>query len=75
MLPGFKLDTLLKLADVKGTDRRTSLLHFVVRQLIASQPSVEQLSQQLAASKQAADIQVRNRNKASSYEKSILAKM
>ncbi|KAK9817525.1 hypothetical protein WJX74_007435 [Apatococcus lobatus] len=55
---GFKLDTLLKLADVKGTDRRTSLLHFVVRQLIASQPSVEQLSQQLAASKQAADIQV-----------------
>lgn len=30
---GFKLDTLLKLADVKGTDRKTSLLHFVVSQV------------------------------------------
>lgn len=30
---GFKLDTLLKLADVKGTDRKTSLLHFVVAQV------------------------------------------
>ena len=29
---GFKLDTLLKLADVKGTDRKTSLLHFVIMQ-------------------------------------------
>lgn len=29
---GFKLDTLLKLADVKGTDRKTSLLHFVITQ-------------------------------------------
>ncbi|KAK2080723.1 hypothetical protein QBZ16_000577 [Prototheca wickerhamii] len=31
---GFRLDTLLKLADVKGVDRKTSLLHFVVRQLL-----------------------------------------
>ena len=31
---GFKLDTLLKLADVKGTDRKTSLLHFVLEQLL-----------------------------------------
>ena len=30
---GFKLDTLLKLADVKGTDRKTSLLHFVLAQV------------------------------------------
>ena len=30
---GFKLDTLLKLADVKGTDRKTSLLHFVIAQV------------------------------------------
>jgi hypothetical protein len=29
---GFRLDTLLKLADVKGTDRKTSLLHFVIMQ-------------------------------------------
>ena len=30
---GFRLDTLLKLADVKGVDRKTSLLHFVVKQV------------------------------------------
>ena len=28
---GFKLETLLKLADVKGTDRKTSLLAFVLK--------------------------------------------
>lgn len=33
---GFKLDTLLKLADVKGTDRKTSLLHFVIMQASCS---------------------------------------
>ena len=35
---GFKLDTLLKLADVKGTDRKTSLLHFVITQACARLP-------------------------------------
>ncbi|KAH9610961.1 hypothetical protein KSS87_002501 [Heliosperma pusillum] len=30
----FKLDTLLKLADVKGTDGKTTLLHFVVQEII-----------------------------------------
>ncbi|XP_044497881.1 formin-like protein 2 [Mangifera indica] len=30
----FKLDTLLKLVDVKGTDRKTTLLHFVVQEII-----------------------------------------
>lgn len=33
----FKLDTLLKLADVKGTDGKTSLLHFVVQEIIRSE--------------------------------------
>jgi hypothetical protein len=33
----FKLDTLLKLADVKGTDGRTTLLHFVVQEMVRSQ--------------------------------------
>ncbi|KAG6500466.1 hypothetical protein ZIOFF_040311 [Zingiber officinale] len=33
----FKLDTLLKLADVKGTDGKTTLLHFVVKQTIRSE--------------------------------------
>ncbi|KAL1562398.1 formin-like protein 5 [Salvia divinorum] len=30
----FKLDTLLKLSDVKGTDGKTTLLHFVVHEII-----------------------------------------
>ncbi|XP_022140761.1 formin-like protein 3 isoform X2 [Momordica charantia] len=33
----FKLDTLLKLADVKGTDGKTSLLHFVVQEIVRSE--------------------------------------
>ncbi|KAI3903291.1 hypothetical protein MKW98_031945 [Papaver atlanticum] len=30
----FKLDTLLKLVDIKGTDGKTTLLHFVVQEII-----------------------------------------
>ncbi|XP_038713299.1 formin-like protein 3 [Tripterygium wilfordii] len=33
----FKLDTLLKLSDVKGIDGRTTLLHFVVQEIIRSE--------------------------------------
>ncbi|KAI7738416.1 hypothetical protein M8C21_021546, partial [Ambrosia artemisiifolia] len=33
----FKLDTLLKLVDVKGTDGKTTLLHFVVQEIIKSE--------------------------------------
>lgn len=33
----FKLDTLLKLADVKGTDGKTTLLHFVVQEMIRTE--------------------------------------
>nr|XP_043629621.1 formin-like protein 11 [Erigeron canadensis] len=33
----FKLDALLKLADVKGTDGKTTLLHFVVQELVRSE--------------------------------------
>ncbi|XP_065016556.1 formin-like protein 8 [Musa acuminata AAA Group] len=33
----FKLDTLLKLTDVKGTDGKTTLLHFVVQEIIHSE--------------------------------------
>lgn len=35
----FKLDTLLKLADVKGTDGKTTLLHFVVQEISRSEGS------------------------------------
>lgn len=33
----FKLDTLLKLSDVKGTDGKTTLLHFVTQEIIRSE--------------------------------------
>ncbi|OIT22064.1 PREDICTED: formin-like protein 2 [Nicotiana attenuata] len=33
----FKLDTLLKLVDVKGADGKTTLLHFVVHEIIKSE--------------------------------------
>lgn len=33
----FRLDTLLKLSDVKGIDGKTTLLHFVVREIIRSE--------------------------------------
>ncbi|KAJ8752494.1 hypothetical protein K2173_004782 [Erythroxylum novogranatense] len=33
----FKLDALLKLADVKGTDGKTTLLHFVVQEITRSE--------------------------------------
>ncbi|KAI3940726.1 hypothetical protein MKW98_030045 [Papaver atlanticum] len=35
----FKLDTLLKLVDVKGTDGKTTLLHFVVQEIIRAEVS------------------------------------
>ncbi|VFQ75567.1 unnamed protein product [Cuscuta campestris] len=35
----FKLDTLLKLADVKGTDGKTTLLHFVVQEIVRAEGS------------------------------------
>ncbi|CAN6715079.1 unnamed protein product [Malus baccata var. baccata] len=33
----FKLDTLLKLSDIKGTDGKTTLLHFVVQEIIRTE--------------------------------------
>ncbi|KAG1366898.1 putative Formin-like protein 8 [Cocos nucifera] len=38
----FKLDALLKLTDVKGTDGKTTLLHFVVQEIIRSEGSVSE---------------------------------
>lgn len=35
----FKLDTLLKLVDIKGTDGKTTLLHFVVLEIIKAEGS------------------------------------
>ncbi|MED6204840.1 hypothetical protein PIB30_012611 [Stylosanthes scabra] len=40
----FKLDTLLKLVDIKGTDRKTTLLHFVVQEIIRTKGSTGESS-------------------------------
>lgn len=55
---GFKLDTLLKLADVKGTDRRTSLLHWVVQYLLKQDPDFKDMPSTLRATVPAAGVQV-----------------
>ncbi|KFK31305.1 hypothetical protein AALP_AA6G095600 [Arabis alpina] len=58
----FKLDTLLKLAEVKGLDGRSSLLHFVVQEVIKSEGTVKafegirNLSSELVNVKRSADI-------------------
>lgn len=53
----FKLDTLLKLVDIKGTDGKTTLLHFVVQEIIraegsrlsgANQETMDEVTQQSA---------------------------
>ena len=59
---GFKLDTLLKLADVKGTDRKTSLLHFVLEQLLKEDARLRKLPQELGTVKPASNIQVSTRS-------------
>ncbi|WOH07840.1 hypothetical protein DCAR_0727274 [Daucus carota subsp. sativus] len=45
----FKLDTLLKLVDVKGTDGKTTLLHFVVQEIIRAEGSRLSDDQSLSA--------------------------
>ncbi|KAK8619407.1 hypothetical protein V6N13_133368 [Hibiscus sabdariffa] len=48
----FKLDTLLKLVDVKGTDGKTTLLHFVVQEIIRAEGSrLSSANQNLKAEK------------------------
>lgn len=43
----FKLDMLLKLVEVKGLDGRSSLLHFVVQEVIKSEGTVKALDSSL----------------------------
>ncbi|CAH2044798.1 unnamed protein product [Thlaspi arvense] len=58
-----KLDTLLKLVEVKGLDGRSSLLHFVVQEMIKSEGAakaldrIRNLSSELANVKKSADIE------------------
>ena len=51
---GFRLEMLLRLTDVKAVDRKTSLLHFVAKELKKSAPGVEFLATELASVKAAA---------------------
>uniref|UniRef100_A0A803KY86 Formin-like protein n=1 Tax=Chenopodium quinoa TaxID=63459 RepID=A0A803KY86_CHEQI len=44
----FKLDTLLKLVDIKGTDGKTTLLHFVVQEIIKSEGIGSEVNPQTA---------------------------
>nr|XP_043612333.1 formin-like protein 15 [Erigeron canadensis] len=42
----FKLDTLLKLIDIKGTDGKTTLLHFVVQEITRAEGRLSEVNQQ-----------------------------
>lgn len=44
---GFRLEVLLKLADVKAIDKKTSLLHFVYREMRKTVPGIEDLNKEL----------------------------
>ena len=52
---GFKIESLLKLKDIKGKDRKTSLLHFIVKELIKKEDKVRfftaEIEKVVAASK------------------------
>ena len=53
---GFRLETLLRLTDVKAVDRKTSLLHFVAKELKKTSPEVEFLSGELDLVKKASTL-------------------
>lgn len=55
---GFKLDTLLKLADIKAVDKRTSLLQFVIEQLRKQDPSIDRLVHAMPHVRPAASVQL-----------------
>ena len=55
---GFKLDALLKLADIKAVDKKTSLLQFVIDQLRKQDPSIDELVDSMPHVKAASTIQL-----------------
>ncbi|KAM0828004.1 hypothetical protein ACQ4PT_067827 [Festuca glaucescens] len=55
----FKLDTLLKLADIKGTDGKTTVLHFVVQEIIRSEDEKSDRAAENHITNTAKDIQFR----------------
>lgn len=55
---GFRLDMLLRLKDFKAIDRKTSLLHFVYKQLVKTEPEIGDLSSTLEIVKRAAKLSI-----------------
>jgi len=55
---GFRLDMLLRLKDFKAVDRKTSLLHFVYKELVKTEPGIGNLSTDLAVVKKAAALSI-----------------
>jgi hypothetical protein len=55
----FKLDTLLKLADVKGADGKTTLLHFVVQEIIRTEGARLSGTNQITSSTLTEDVKCR----------------
>ena len=53
---GFRLEVLLKLADVKAIDKKTSLLHFVYREMRKTVPEIEDLNKELESVTKAATL-------------------
>ena len=58
VLQGFKISLLLKLQDIKATDRTTSLLEFCIRQAQDKSSTLPQMPSQLESVKPAAKLQV-----------------
>jgi hypothetical protein len=55
---GFKLDALLKLADIKAVDKKTSLLQFVICQLRKQDPTIDSLVDGMTHIKGASTVQL-----------------
>ena len=55
---GFRLESLLKLADCRGSSDCKNLLHFILRQLLQNTPEIENLSSELVTVQAAAKLQV-----------------
>lgn len=55
---GFHLDALSKLGDIKSRHAGTSLLQFIVGNVLKARPSAQHLASSLAAVTSAANIQV-----------------
>lgn len=56
--PGFKLESLLKLVDCRGSNDCKSLLHFILDQLLQDAPQIEALPKELLTVQPAGKLQV-----------------